>query len=871
MLQKLLQTLYRWLRLRTLSARLLLPLLGLMLASLLASTLVFVLGTARTRDQLLQQQAQSDVQRVESALLARSEVLQTSLSLLAHDPDLQQALRQDTLSVLTDRAVVLRSRFSLDLIHIYNRQGIKRVNLVTEDLYQVSSLLDRLEAEPTPLVCLVEGRLLLLSRRDLVDGSGILIAGLDLEGELRRIQAAEQLPAEISLRYEDSQVGTGTVPVAQDRHSMSREISLGRSAVQLVVSRQTEDIRRVMAAGLHVMVASTLLTTVLLGVLGYAIMRNIAQPIRRLYETAQLVAQGDLRQRVPLPASTSGEQDEVTRLSQVFNHMVERVESYTQELEDEKNRLEALHTITSELSRTLDPDEILLKTLDLASMATGRSLGMVLLRDPGGDGLLCRALLDEENVLRAGREALDPVAYGALQDVLETGLPLCIADAAGDPRAASLPGLPAGACSVVAVPLAAVNQVLGVILLSHSQAGFFDEDQVRLLMTLGREVSNAIHNAELYRYINEQSMHLAEMLTTQRKESSQVRAILQSIADGVIVVDWGKRIILANRAAQQILDISRAEIEGRTIDELPGLFMPGGALAQDIDRFPLLEDCFINVLSTPVVMDNGETLGQVYVLRDITREVEADRAKNEFVSTISHELRTPLTSIKGYVELMMMGTLGEIAGEQRRFLEVVMSNANRLVDLVNDLLDISRMETGRLKLEPEAVSIHDVIDEVLASAYAEIERKQLELEVRVPPELPLVQADRKRLVQVLTNLVSNAYKYTYPRGRIVIAAGSVDACLQVSVADTGVGIAPKDMGHLFTRFFRADNPLRDEVGGSGLGLSIAKSFIEMQGGRMWVESELDVGSTFYFSLPLNGQGSFVKEGSTTRRIECARS
>ncbi len=537
---------------------------------------------------------------------------------------------------------------------------------------------------------------------------------------------------------------------------------------------------------------------------------------------------------------------EIRRFSEELERMVE---ARTRQLEEEKSRLEALHAITTELSSTLDLDEILLKTIDLASVATGRSLGMVLLRDPASGDLVCRAMLDAGNVLRPGRQVIPLAEAGALRKVLEERATLRIDDVSRDPQGQTLPLLPAGTRSVAAVPLVSAEEVVGIILLTHSQVGFFDEDQMRLLSTLGGEVATAIHNAELYSYINDQALRLSEMLTYQQEEASKVRAILQSIADGVIVVDRENRIILANPASQQILGMAREELEGRFTHELPGLFQPGGLFAQENPRFELM-DRYINVSSTPVVTDAGEMLGRVYVLRDITREVEADRAKSEFISTVSHELRTPLTSIKGYVDLILLGSVGEITPMQRNFLEVVRSNSNRLVDLINDLLDISRIETGRIVLSPEPLSIFDVVEEVVESARAEIERKQLTLEVRVPPDLPLVHADRKRITQVLTNLVSNAYKYTREGGRVEISARCENGFLTVSVSDTGVGISKEDQKKLFTRFFRADNPLRDEVGGTGLGLAISKSFVEMHGGKMWVESELNVGSTFSFSLPL---------------------
>ncbi len=554
---------------------------------------------------------------------------------------------------------------------------------------------------------------------------------------------------------------------------------------------------------------------------------------------------------------------EIRRFTQELEQMVE---ARTQQVQDEKSRLEALHAITSELSSTLDLDEILLKTVDLASMATGRARGMVFLRDLASGHLVCRATMDESGALRAGRHVVSLDDAPALRRVLEHREALRIDDVGSDPRAAGLPPLPPGTRSVAAVPLISAEEVVGAILLAHPEPGFFDEDQMRLLRTLGGEVATAIHNAELYSYINEQALRLAEMLTFQQEEASKVRAILQSITDGVLVVDREGKILLVNPAVEAMLGIPREGLEGKATQELPGLFLAGGVFAQPNQRVQLL-DRDLAVYSAPVVTDTGETLGTVFVLRDITREVQADRAKSEFISTVSHELRTPLTSIKGYVDLLLLGSVGDLSPMQRNFLEVVRSNANRLVELINDLLDISRIETGRITLNREPVSLYELVEEVVESARTEIERKQLHLEVDVSPDLPLVMADRRRVLQILSNLVSNACKYTREGGHIAIAARCVDGFLQVDVSDTGVGISPEDQQRLFTRFFRADNPMRDEVGGTGLGLAISKSFVEMHGGRIWVQSELNVGSTFSFTLPLEAEPK--AEEPTSRPLPAA--
>ena len=225
------------------------------------------------------------------------------------------------------------------------------------------------------------------------------------------------------------------------------------------------------------------------------------------------------------------------------------------------------------------------------------------------------------------------------------------------------------------------------------------------------------------------------------------------------------------------------------------------------------------------------------------------------MSVASHELKIPMTSIKGYARLLTLGTGGDLTEQQSQFLEIISANVDRMNRLVADLLDVSRIETGRLRLDMGKVDLWEVIESVIQSVQAEVEAKQLTLDVNVPDALPPVWGDHGRLIQVLTNLVSNAYKYTPNGGQILITVngqGNLRSpdCLTISVRDSGVGISPEDQQKLFTKFFRAEDPRIRDVPGTGLGLSITKSLVEIHGGAIWLESELDKGTTFTFTLPL---------------------
>jgi signal transduction histidine kinase len=238
---------------------------------------------------------------------------------------------------------------------------------------------------------------------------------------------------------------------------------------------------------------------------------------------------------------------------------------------------------------------------------------------------------------------------------------------------------------------------------------------------------------------------------------------------------------------------------------------------------------------------------------------EANLAKSEFVSLVSHELRTPMTSIKGYTDLLLNGAVGEVNADQVNFLNTIRSNINRMHTLVSDLADVSRIESGRLRLEFEAVSLSDVLDEVLRSTKSEIDAKGLDLEVDIPDDLSPVWGDRTRLVQVLTNLISNAYKYTLEGGRISLRAeqvlnrwdpnGPVEV-VHISVEDTGIGIRADEQEYIFQKFFRSEDTRTREAPGTGLGLNITDYLVEMQGGKIWFDSEYEVGTTFHFTIPV---------------------
>lgn len=251
-----------------------------------------------------------------------------------------------------------------------------------------------------------------------------------------------------------------------------------------------------------------------------------------------------------------------------------------------------------------------------------------------------------------------------------------------------------------------------------------------------------------------------------------------------------------------------------------------------------------------VVDAGGSYIGRVLALRDITAEREIADMKNEFVSTVSHELRTPLTSIKGYVDLILDGSAGEISEIQEEFLRIVKENSDRLVELINEMLDISRIESGRVHLKVDPLNVAESVRGAVDTFRAVLAQSGRSLTVSVPKNLPQIAADRDRVGQVLVNLISNALKYSPGGGEVIVSARRDGDSVVISVTDQGLGITREDQKRLFTKFYRVDSAMTREIGGTGLGLSICKTIIELLGGSIGVKSKSGRGSTFWFSLPL---------------------
>jgi len=563
--------------------------------------------------------------------------------------------------------------------------------------------------------------------------------------------------------------------------------------------------------------------------------------------------------------------DEVRRFSAELEQRVkERTQELGQALEEltsERDRMEALYRIAAEVSASLDLDRALNRALELVVEATKARQGLIFQVDPETDDLIYRAAIGVPiHIPPGGKRDSLPRGESLTGWLVEQGEITVIDDLRQDSRWSAECEEDPMRRTCLAAPLGTGGDVYGALILFSDTPGAFTEDHARVAEAGAAQTANAVSNAALYNLLREQAERLGSLLKQQQVESAKSQAILEGVADGVMVADAQGQIILFNAAAERVLEIPREEALGRSTKEMLGLYgMEGQAWLSAIedwavnpaDRTPEdfvaerleLDSRVISAHISPVIM-RSEYLGTVSVFRDVTAEVEADRAKSEFVSTVSHELRTPMTSIKGYVDLLLMGSVGELSEQQEHFLSIIRNNANRLTELVNDLLDISRIETGRMEPDLRAIHLHGAVMDVINTLAGRAQGRSVALQTDISPELPPVTADGAWLTQILTNLIGNAVQYTPPGGKVTISARRNRNHLEISVADTGIGISRENQNKIFDRFFRADDPLVQETSGTGLGLPITKSLVHMLGGEIWVDSEPGEGSTFTFTLSM---------------------
>jgi signal transduction histidine kinase len=602
------------------------------------------------------------------------------------------------------------------------------------------------------------------------------------------------------------------------------------------------------------------------------------------------------------------------------------------ETAERARQLAVLNEVGSSITSTLDLRTVLTTIVSKAMELLNAEAGSLLLVDEQHNELVFEVTLGPAAPDLRGQRL--PMNKGIVGAAAQTRRPQIVNEAQQDAR--WLRDVDKSTAystrALLAVPMVVKDKVTGVIeLINKRGMDSFNEDDQNLLTAFAVNAAVAVDNARLFTMTDQALASRLDELSTLQEIDRQLNTSLDIRRVLEVTLDWGLRVIDAKAGSIALLnrdDNTLVLMATHNYTYVPQALPLDKGLAGQVARSgqPVLVNDISQdhryiagcpdtqaQLSVPIKREN-EVVGVINLesprlnafsilhldsasrLADhaaiavanaqLYAEVKrANDAKGRFVSEVAHELAQPVTAIKGFNDLMVKGMAGPVNDMQKQFLSTVQFNAERLNTLIKDLLDIGRIETGRLKMEIGAVAIGPIIEETIRSLQSQIDERQMTVELNVPAELPNVSADRARLIQILTNLVSNAYKYTPSGGSMTITVTQLKEIqprnaprgnwtradlqqlkpnpvgyLACAVKDTGFGIAPEDQAKLFTQFFRSQNPAVREQRGTGLGLAITKSLIELQGGAIWVDSELEKGSTFSFSLPIIENGEHEPAG-----------
>ncbi|KKP82166.1 MAG: Multi-sensor signal transduction histidine kinase [Candidatus Moranbacteria bacterium GW2011_GWF2_35_54] len=384
------------------------------------------------------------------------------------------------------------------------------------------------------------------------------------------------------------------------------------------------------------------------------------------------------------------------------------------------------------------------------------------------------------------------------------------------------------------------------------------------------ELSDLVKNMETK--VVQRTEKIAQQKKQIEADKNKTESILKSIGDGVFVVDTNFEITMFNKTSESITGFSAHEALGRKYYEIVQFFSDsdetkkndsfiieaiGTGKIQEMPPHTLLINKFGQKIpvadsASPIKDEHGKVIGCVVVFRDIAHEYEIDKAKTEFVSLASHQLRTPLSSINWYAEMLLAGDAGKVNANQKSYLKEIYYGNQRMIELVNSLLNVSRLEMGTFLVEPKQTDILKMADEVIKELTPRSLEKEIKIKNNYDKTLPEINVDPKLMRIIFQNLLSNSIKYTQPKGKIELKIGYDEKNLNIEVTDNGMGIPESQKANIFSKFFRADNVRQTDAEGTGLGLYLLKSIIDHSEGKISFTSTEGQGTTFFISIPLTG-------------------
>lgn len=577
-----------------------------------------------------------------------------------------------------------------------------------------------------------------------------------------------------------------------------------------------------------------------------------------------------------------------------------------QETERRARQLTTLNEITRQLTSTLETEPLLQNILESAVGILNCEAGSLFLVDEQSDEMIFKVTVGPVAADLIGQRM--PAGSGIVGKAVQTRAPVIVNNVQATSNWFSATDQDTGFVTraVLAVPLQIKERVIGVLEVINRKDGrpFVEEDQ-NLLAAFAGQAAVAIENAKLYTLTDQELNARVEELSVMQRIDRELNASLDVERAMRITLDWAMRQSAAQAGLIGILEeggvrvMAQQDYEDMLLDyqdTLLPLNQPAMRLAIETGQpqrvtleagqrgilpdarqqaiVPIRREAnVIGLICPEATSPDSQPAESVNFLTRLSDHAAiaianaqlysavqaANTAKSEFVSLVAHELKNPMTSIKGYTELLAASAVGPINAMQTNFLNTILSNVERMNTLVSDLNDNSKIEAGRLRLEFKAIALSEVLDEVTRSSKRQIDEKKQAIAVMLPPNLPKIWADPTRLAQVLINLVSNANKYTPEAGRINIRAETssnqwdpegAPQVVHVWVKDSGIDISLEDQKKIFQKFFRSEDQKAREAPGTGLGLTITKSLIEMQGGRIWFESEFRQGTTFHITIPV---------------------
>ena len=520
--------------------------------------------------------------------------------------------------------------------------------------------------------------------------------------------------------------------------------------------------------------------------------------------------------------------------------------------------LAALLAISQTATQSLETEKILSDTLDKSLEILDFDVGYIRTLDAGKKNLIVRVArgLSSPEFLSTSfpMDSPDPIV-GKI--VFKTQKPYIGTDIRKDPMFQARTMEKEGVISLAMVPIVSKQRAMGFIAVGSKKFHKFTKREVRLLVAFSSQLGSALENAQLYDEVN--------------KEKAYIENLVDNAGDAIISTDVEDRILTWNHGAEVIFGYSKEETVGQSLTILLPSHRAGEleeirdkvritGVIRNLEVRRIRKDGIIieaSLAVSPIRDKDDNVIGFLHLARDVTekkryeqRLKELDKMKSAFVSNVSHELRTPLTSIKASADNMLDRLIGDLNAKQVGYLTRIKSNSDRLARLINDLLDLSTIEAGKIDLRPANIPLVTLVKEAAESLRPVAAEKLINLTVMSADPGVIAWADRDKVIQVLMNLIGNALKFTPTRGEVTVAVAKNSAAwMQISVTDTGPGIPAEEVNKVFGRFYQIGQAGTQKTQGTGLGLAISKALVEMHGGKIWVESEAGKGSTFSFTLP----------------------